>query len=143
MITEQPRKKVMEAIEELTTELARQKAAIETHAGPGCFARVNVGRVMARMLELITATERHAMSISDHCAASEARHSRETSFFVTLLGSDNKFLSYPDQGKFTPIEIGTHGRFITGVFQRGKYVNGSFVPSGSGVEVKNPRFIYE
>lgn len=59
-------------------------------------------------------------------------------FKVTMLASDNTYLTYPVDGEIELLELGTNGSIIHAVFRRS---NPDGTPSAP-VEVRRPHFTY-
>jgi len=57
---------------------------------------------------------------------------------ITLLLSDNEYLTYPCEGTIEILEIGNDGHITNAVFRAAKSAN----CAGTPVVVKNPRFQY-
>jgi hypothetical protein len=63
------------------------------------------------------------------------------SFAVSLLGSDNQYLTYPVAGRLQIIEAFANGT-IHGAFQKGQYDGCFFYADGGPVMVRRPRFTH-
>lgn len=59
---------------------------------------------------------------------------------VTLLSSENTYLTYPTTGRLSVIEVGVTGRIIAAVFRVTDPIHSSGL--SAPVEVRNPAFVY-